>query len=48
MDQKYYDISYAESPFGTLNQYMTRTYVDGRWFAGYLCNGIAYRYHPAV
>lgn len=26
MDQKYYDISYAESPFGTLNQYMTRTY----------------------
>ena len=26
MDQKYYNISYAESPFGTLNQYMTRTY----------------------
>ena len=34
MDQKYYNISYAESPFGTLNQYMTRTYV---WmFAGLL------------
>ena len=26
MDQKYYNISYAESPFGTLSQYMTRTY----------------------
>ena len=26
MDQKYYNISYAESPSGTLNQYMTRTY----------------------
>lgn len=49
MDQKYYNISYAESPFGTLNQYMTRTYgwMAAR-FAGYLCNGIAYRYHPAV
>lgn len=34
MDQKYYDISYAESPFGTLNQYMTRTF--GWMFAGLL------------
>ena len=34
MDQKYYNISYAESPFGTLSQYMTRTYA---WmFAGLL------------
>nr|WP_317401743.1 Bax inhibitor-1/YccA family protein [uncultured Gemmiger sp.] len=34
MDEKYYTISYAESPFGTLNQYMTRTFV---WmFAGLL------------
>lgn len=34
MDEKYYNISYAESPFGTLSQYMTRTFV---WmFAGLL------------
>lgn len=34
MDEKYYTLSYAESPFGTLNQYMTRTFV---WmFAGLL------------
>ena len=34
MDQKYYNISYAESPFGTLQQYMARTY--GWMFAGLL------------
>ncbi len=34
MDQKYYDVSYAESPFGTLNQYMTGTF--GWMFAGLL------------
>lgn len=34
MEQRYYDISYAESPFGTLNQYMTRTF--GWMFAGLL------------
>lgn len=34
MDEKYYNISYAESPFGTLSQYMTKTFV---WmFAGLL------------
>lgn len=34
MNEKYYTLSYAESPFGTLNQYMTRTFV---WmFAGLL------------
>ena len=34
MDQKYYDISYAESPFGTLSQYMAGTF--GWMFAGLL------------
>ena len=34
MEQKYYDISYAESPFGTLSQYMTGTF--GWMFAGLL------------
>lgn len=32
MNQDYYDISYAESPFGTLNEYMTKTF--GWMFAG--------------
>ena len=32
MYQNYNDISYAESPFGTLNQYMTKTF--GWMFAG--------------
>lgn len=49
MDEKYYNISYAESPFGTLNQYMTRTFV---WmFAGLLVTfgvGIATLYSPLV
>lgn len=49
MDEKYYTISYAESPFGTLNQYMTRTFV---WmFAGLLVTfgvGIATLYSPLV
>ena len=42
MDEKYYTLSYAESPFGTLNQYMTRTFV---WmFAGLLVTfGLAHR-----
>ena len=47
MDEKYYTISYAESPFGTLNQYMTRTFV---WmFAGLLVTfavGIGTLYSP--
>ena len=47
MDEKYYTISYAESPFGTLNQYMTRTFV---WmFAGLLVTfavGIGPLYSP--
>ena len=34
MYQNYNDISYAESPFGTLNQYMTKTF--GWMFAGLL------------
>lgn len=34
MYQKYNDISYAESPFGTLSEYMTRTF--GWMFAGLL------------
>lgn len=34
MDEKYYNISYAESPFGTLSQYMTQTF--GWMFAGLL------------
>ena len=34
MEQKYYDIAYSESPYGTLNQYMSRTFS---WmFAGLL------------
>ena len=49
MDEKYYNISYAESPFGTLNQYMTRTFV---WmFAGLLVTfgvGVANLYSPLV
>lgn len=49
MDEKYYTISYAESPFGTLNQYMTRTFV---WmFAGLLVTfavGIGTLYSPLV
>lgn len=49
MDEKYYNISYAESPFGTLNQYMTRTFV---WmFAGLLVTfgvGVATLYSPLV
>ena len=49
MDEKYYNISYAESPFGTINQYMTRTFV---WmFAGLLVTfavGIATLYSPLV
>ena len=32
MYENYNDISYAESPFGTLNQYMTKTF--GWMFAG--------------
>ncbi|MCI7325921.1 Bax inhibitor-1 family protein, partial [bacterium] len=34
MYQNYNDISYAESPFGTLSQYMTKTF--GWMFAGLL------------
>ena len=34
MYENYNDISYAESPFGTLNQYMTKTF--GWMFAGLL------------
>ncbi|MDD4851286.1 MAG: Bax inhibitor-1/YccA family protein [Gemmiger sp.] len=34
MDQKYYDIAYAESPYGTLDQYMSRTF--GWMFMGLL------------
>ena len=34
MYQNYNDISYAESPFGTLNQYMSKTF--GWMFAGLL------------
>lgn len=34
MDQKYYSVSYAESPYGTLGQYMARTF--GWMFAGLL------------
>ena len=49
MDEKYYTISYAESPFGTLNQYMTRTFV---WmFAGLLVTfavGVGTLYSPLV
>lgn len=49
MDEKYYTISYAESPFGTLNQYMTRTFV---WmFAGLLVTfavGIGTLYSPLI
>ena len=34
MDQKYYSIAYSESPYGTMNQYMSRTFS---WmFAGLL------------
>lgn len=31
MDEKYYDVVYEESPFGTLSQYMTRTFA---WMFG--------------
>ena len=34
MNRNYYDISYAESPFGTLSQFMTKTF--GWMFAGLL------------
>ena len=34
MNPNYYNISYAESPFGTLNEYMTKTF--GWMFAGLL------------
>ena len=34
MEEKYFDLSYAESPYGTLSQYMTRTF--GWMFAGLL------------
>ena len=40
MDDRYYNISYAESPFGTLNEYMTKTF--GWMFAGLLATfGVA-------
>ena len=26
MNDRYYNISYAESPFGTLNEFMTKTF----------------------
>lgn len=41
MDQKYYHISYAESPFGTLSQYMTRTY-------GWMAAGLLVTFAMAV
>ena len=41
MYQNYNDISYAESPFGTLNQYMTKTF--GWMFADPSFGGSAWR-----
>lgn len=41
MDDQYFNISYAESPFGTLSDYMTRTF-------GWMCAGLLLTFGVAL